>query len=263
MNKSNSKIKIINSINKSYKSNWIFLFVILFFTLITIVQFLYNYFSKDIIFENNEFLFLILIWIGSIFSMSSIIMSARLNRSFFLFGVFALIIWTTRSFIAGLFLDMIRLIILFIPGVIQYFRWNKEKTTKDKIKVKRLHTWKIITIIFIAIIVGVSIGLGFSYINESSIFYDKVPYMDGLNFSFGLISSLIISFGFLEGWILLIASSFFLIMTYIMLSINFDQAISITGIISTTFFALINFTTGISWLHDYYLDNNTFRYINN
>ncbi|BDV02538.1 MAG: hypothetical protein HPAVJP_4270 [Candidatus Hepatoplasma vulgare] len=258
ISKSEERLKSFSDrIKKLFHSNWAFVVFISIFTVLTIAQLGYDgangLLTNN---DNNQLAIDLLIWVNAICIICSMIFTARISSWFFAFSFIGLTMLITRSILTGLPLNALKAVILFLPVLLRFIRWIKGKHAGRDINVRRMSPFLFIGIIMF--VIAISYGVGYGVRNLES---ENLPYIDGTNFCFSLVASLLVAVGFIEGWLLTIVAAICAMLSYIFLNIDGYISLSINGIGVTIIFMFLCFGTILTWMSIYYSRNNTFKYI--
>ncbi|BDV02537.1 MAG: hypothetical protein HPAVJP_4260 [Candidatus Hepatoplasma vulgare] len=257
VSKTEERLKTFSDKNrKFFHSNWSFIIFISFFTILAIVQLSYDgtkgYLTNN---ANDQLTVDLLIWINAICMICSMIFTARINTWFFAFSLLGLITLIVRSIIVGLLLNALKSVIVFLPVILRFIRWFKGQHAGRDINVRRMPIFLFIGIVIAVSAISYGVGVGATNLDE-----ETLPYTDSVNFCFTLASSMLIAFGFIEGWLFALVIGITAILSYVLLNADGVISLSIVGLGAASVFLLLSVGTILTWMSIYYSRNNTFKY---
>ncbi len=241
---------ISEKIRKAYNSKWAIFINIFLFLIIFILQLLLVYFLIIQAPTNHNtgqsYWWLIVVEISAtISSIIASVLTIRVNKNFFYFNTFSLILWSVNSFMLGLYVDNIKIILLYLPIIIRFSRWRTGE--HRKITPRRIRF--VFVLPMLILLTSFSLICGF-YLFSS---FDAFPILDSFNLVFGVTQALLIAFGIIEG--LLITY----VVTFCLLWMNFASGNYIGVIVGLIFFININANI-MAWLAIYHREHKTFKY---
>lgn len=261
--KTSSEEKLLSyaeRIKNFLNSNVSVYFFIGFFTIVASIQILVDGLTGNLESNSKELTLDLIIWFGSINAIFSIIYSARLKSKFFIFATISLLCWIWRSILTGLTLNALKLIILFFPTILRFIKWKSGEINNKKVHVQRTKPRYLMLTIVIMILLILGMGYLTFTLDKQEIINENLPYIDGANFIFSLSGSIFTAFGFMEGWLFVVAALLMVVTSYIMLAVKDFAPLNVSGIISAVTFMVLNVGTIVTWLAIYHATHNTFKY---
>lgn len=221
------KIKASNWIINSKSFFWIALGTMLFVSALTIILFVCN------VYEINGYKFSdtpgdeqFLTWsritltsVGSTLAVLSLLMVNRHNKNFFYFGVTSTLLLMINGILSDLLFDAMKW--FFVGAVLstQAILWNINHHKQKEFK--RISTTPLVIAIFTILIVSLLVGVyGVANIPESSLFYNKRPVLDPIQFAFTIVGNLLIMLYFVESRIIYMIGNLITIFMFTMIVIS-------------------------------------------
>lgn len=224
--------KVSNWIIKSKEFFFIAMFAMVFMSVLSILLFLFD------VYQINGYLFSesmgasgseqALLWsrvfltaIGSTLAVLSILMVNRHDKNFFYFGVTGTLILACNGFISQLMFDALKWLIVASILATQAVVWHVRKD--HDIKFKRISPVPLLVGILVVTLVSFAIGYGLvSKIPSDSLFYNKKPVLDPIQFSFTVIGNILIMLYFIESRIVFMIGNVITMSMYGMIVIQGD-----------------------------------------
>lgn len=179
---------------------------------------------------------IILTSIGSTFVVLSFLMVNRHNKNFFYFGITGSLILASNAFISDLFFDACKWLCVATVLSIQTVLWHIKKDGETKFK--RITNMYLIIIVIIVLIVGVISGALVNNIPESSLFYNKKPFLDPIQFAFTITGNVLIMLYFVESRLIYIIGNIITIVMFSMIVASGDL-ISIIQLVQALLYFVI------------------------
>ncbi len=201
--------RVSNWIINSKEFFWIALSMMILITSLTILLYLLNVYEVNGLYFNElkggmeEFDLwarIILTSAGSTLAVLSLLLVNRHNKNFFYFGVTSTILLTLNGFLSHLFFDAIKWMCVGVVLSTQAIIWNVR--SNKEVNFKSINILPLVGIIAAITIIATIAGIGVSFIPEDSLFYNKKPILDPVQFAFTIVGNILIMLYFIESRII-------------------------------------------------------------
>ncbi len=173
------------------------------------------------------------------------ILTIRVNKNFFYFNTIALMLWMINSFMLGLYVDNIKMILLYLPIIIRFSRWRTGE--HHKVTPRRIHPLYVLPLLVSLTLVSLVFGF-FVFAN-----FDAFPMLDSFSLIFGVAQAILVAYGIIEGLAVV------WLVTVCLLWVNFASGNYIGFIVASIFFVNMNANI-MAWLSLYHREHGTFKY---
>ncbi len=134
--------------------------------------------------------------VGSTLAVLSLLMVNRHNKNFFYFGVTGTLLLTANALMSNLMFDAIKWLCVCLVLSFQAIVWNLRKDRE--IVFKKITTGPLVISIISILILSTIISIGVAAIPSNSVFYNKKPYLDPIQFIFTITGNLLAIYYFVE-----------------------------------------------------------------
>ncbi len=134
--------------------------------------------------------------IGSTLAVLSLLLVNRHNKNFFYYGVSGTILLTVNAFMSQLMFDAIKWLCVCLVLTSQAIVWNLRGDRE--VTFKKITTGPLVITILAILIFSLGASVGVAMIPTDSLFYNKKPYMDPIQFVFTITGNLLAIFYFVE-----------------------------------------------------------------
>ncbi len=205
---------------------WTALAIMLVFSLLSILLYIFDVYSiyNTLFSELSTSGKVIDVWsriiltsVGSTLAVLSLLLVNRHNKNFFYYGVTGTILLTINAFMSELMFDAIKWLCVCIVLSSQAIIWNLRGDRE--VVFKKITTGPLVTTIVTILLLSLVASIGVAMIPKESLFYNKKPYMDPVQFTFTITGNLLAIFYFVESRIYyMIGNTITLVMFIIIVS---------------------------------------------
>ncbi len=250
-------LKFSNWVINSKSFFWTALSMMLLITSLTILLYVFNVYQINGVKFNeiepgSESILLwtrvILTSLGSTLAVLSLLLVNRHNKNFFYFGVTSTVLLTVNALLSDLFFDAIKWgcvgIVLSTQAIIWHIKDHGE------VKFKKINTLPLLGIIAIITIVSITAGIGVSFIPDDSLFYNKKPIMDPVQFAFTITGNVLIMLYFIESRIIYMIGNVITMVMFLII-IGDGELLSLIQLMQGTLYLIIT-VSGYVTMKDIY-----------
>lgn len=241
--------KYVDWVLKSKTSFWLIIALMSLTSLIVISLYFFNLYEiNDISFNDlcNEWTDkslsvisrMILTPIGATLAILSLLFINRNKKEFIFFAIPSVVLLTLNSLISHLIFDALKWFCVGTVLLTQSFLWQRR--SGNEYKSINMKLWQTILLATILLIIGLLIGVfGISKIPNESIFYNRKPILDPLQFAFTITGNILTIFFILQSRIIYLIGNILTFIMFLLLIIEENDVLVLILLVQTTLYMIV------------------------